>query len=136
VRGGHVPGEVRLGDIIDRLEGRRFRLLGRTADMINIGGKRSSLAHLDHQLRSIEGVVDGAFVMPEDDGGRVARLAAYVVAPKLSRRALMAALRQRIDAAFLPRPLCLVDALPRNETGKLPRSALAALSAEQRTKGR
>jgi len=28
---------------------------------------------------------------------------------------------------FLPRPLRLVASLPRNETGKLPRAALAAL---------
>jgi len=28
---------------------------------------------------------------------------------------------------FLPRPLLRVDALPRNETGKLPRDALLAL---------
>ena len=46
----------------------------------------------------------------------------------------MNALRQRIDAAFLPRPLCLVDALPRNATGKLPRQALDP--ARGRTRGR
>jgi acyl-coenzyme A synthetase/AMP-(fatty) acid ligase len=136
VKGGHVPGAVRLGDFIDILDSRRFRLIGRTADMINIGGKRSSLAHLNHQLKSIDGVLDGAFVMPDDTDGRVVRLTAFVVAPGLSRRTLMAALRRRIDAAFLPRPLCLVDALPRNETGKLPRSALAALSAQLRAKDR
>jgi acyl-coenzyme A synthetase/AMP-(fatty) acid ligase len=39
----------------------------------------------------------------------------------------MSALRERIDPAFLPRPLCLVEALPRNETGKLPRRAVDEL---------
>ena len=39
----------------------------------------------------------------------------------------MQALRVRIDAAFLPRPLVLVDALPRDATGKLPRDALLRL---------
>ena len=39
----------------------------------------------------------------------------------------MSALRQRIDPAFLPRPLCFVEALPRNETGKLPRIAVEDL---------
>ncbi len=34
------------------------------------------------------------------------------------------ALRRSIDPVFLPRRLRLVDALPRNETGKLPRAAL------------
>jgi acyl-coenzyme A synthetase/AMP-(fatty) acid ligase len=47
----------------------------------------------------------------------------------LSREALMAALRQRIDGAFLPRPLHFVDRLPRNQTGKLPRQALAEFEA-------
>jgi acyl-coenzyme A synthetase/AMP-(fatty) acid ligase len=40
---------------------------------------------------------------------------------------LLAALRERIDPVFLPRPLLFVDALPRNGTGKLPRAALQAL---------
>jgi acyl-coenzyme A synthetase/AMP-(fatty) acid ligase len=41
----------------------------------------------------------------------------------------MAALRKRIDPAFLPRPLVLVDALPRNEMGKLPRAEALRLMA-------
>ncbi|HSC96228.1 MAG TPA: beta-hydroxyacyl-ACP dehydratase, partial [Burkholderiales bacterium] len=56
-------------------------------------------------------------------------LTAYVVAPGLTSEALLAALRQRIDAAFLPRPLHFVDALPRNETGKLPQLALGQIAA-------
>jgi len=52
-----------------------------------------------------------------------------VVAPGLSGEDLMNALRQRIDAAFLPRPLHFVDALPRNEVGKLPRQSLDEFEA-------
>lgn len=129
VKGGHVETEVPLADIIE-LRGRgRFLLHGRTADLVNIAGKRTSLAHLNYQLNSIEGVCDGAFVVPEQEGEAVTRLAAYVVAPGLSSEALMNALRQRIDAAFLPRPLHFVNALPRNETGKLPRQSLNQVAA-------
>jgi len=39
-------------------------------------------------------------------------------------------LRKRIDAAFMPRPLVLVERLPRQATGKLSREALRALAAE------
>jgi acyl-coenzyme A synthetase/AMP-(fatty) acid ligase len=35
-------------------------------------------------------------------------------------------LRRSIDPVFLPRRLRRVEALPRNETGKLPRAALLA----------
>ncbi len=125
--GGHVVGEVLLGDVIELRGGGRFRLHGRTSDLVNIAGKRTSLAHLNYHLNSIEGVRDGAFVMPDEQGAGVTRLMAFVVAPGLAREAILAALRKRIDAAFLPRPLMLVDALPRNETGKLPRVALEDL---------
>jgi acyl-coenzyme A synthetase/AMP-(fatty) acid ligase len=129
VRGGHVEAEVLLADVIEMRGQGRFLLHGRTADLVNIAGKRTSLAHLNYQLNSINGVRDGAFVVPEQGSEAVTRLAAYVVAPGLSGDALMAELRQRIDAAFLPRPLHMVDALPRSETGKLPRQALEEFEA-------
>jgi acyl-coenzyme A synthetase/AMP-(fatty) acid ligase len=37
-------------------------------------------------------------------------------------------LRRRIDAVFLPRPLLMLERLPRNSTGKLPHQALQALA--------
>ena len=124
VKGGHVEEEVLLADVIE-LRGRgRFLLHGRTADLVNIAGKRTSLAHLNYHLNSIPGVRDGTFVVPEQGSEAVARLTAYVVAPGLNAESLLAALRLRIDGAFLPRPIHFVEALPRNETGKLPRRAL------------
>ena len=124
VRGGHVETDVLLADVIELRSRGRFLLHGRTADLVNVAGKRTSLAHLNYHLNSIKGVRDGAFVVPEPEGDVVTRLTAYVVAPGLTSEALLRALRQRIDAAFLPRPLRFVEALPRNETGKLPRRAL------------
>ena len=129
VKGGHVALEVPLLDMIELRGAGRFLLHGRTADLVNIAGKRTSLAHLNYHLNSIEGVRDGVFVVPEQQGEAVTRLAAYVVAPGLSSEALLSALRERIDSAFLPRPLHFVDALPRNETGKLPRQSLNQIAA-------
>jgi acyl-coenzyme A synthetase/AMP-(fatty) acid ligase len=65
--------------------------------------------------------------MPEQNGDGVPRLMAFVVAPGLTSENVMRALRERVDAAFLPRPLCFVEALPRNATGKLPREAVDEL---------
>jgi len=124
---GHVEREVLLADMIELRDRNTFLLHGRTADLVNIAGKRTSLAHLNFHLNSIEGVRDGAFVMPEEDDGTVTRLMAFVVAPGLASETIMSALRQRIDPAFLPRPLCFVESLPRNETGKLPRGAVDEL---------
>ncbi len=134
VNGGHVETEVKLHDVIELRSHTRFLLHGRTADLVNIAGKRTSLASLNYHLNSITGVRDGVFVMPEQMDGAVTRLTAFVVAPGLTSAAVMQALRRRIDAAFLPRPLCLVESLPRNDTGKLPRQALCELVTERAAK--
>lgn len=130
VSGDPIAADVLLNDVIELRGSDRFLLMGRTADLINIAGKRTSLAHLNYHLNSIKGVRDGVFVMPEEKDGAVTRLVAFAVAPGLATEAIMSALRQRIDAAFLPRPLHVVDALPRNATGKLPREAIIKLAAE------
>ena len=124
VAGGHVENEVPFNDVIEPEGDDVFVLHGRNADLVNIAGKRTSLGHLNHQLNSIDGVLDGVFFMPDESGDGVTRLTAFVVAPALTRDVLRSALRVRVDAVFLPRPLYFVDALPRNATGKLPREAL------------
>ncbi|CAN5517753.1 xanthomonadin biosynthesis 3-hydroxybenozate--AMP ligase XanA2 [soil metagenome] len=131
--GGHLAQSIPLGDELEILDSGCFLLHGRMADLINIAGKRSSLGYLNHQLNAIPGVVDGAFFMPDDvDGENVTRLMAFAVAPGMAKATLLSALRERIDAMFMPRPLVLLDALPRNNAGKLPRSALQALARHHR----
>ena len=132
VSGPSVQTKTLLQDLVERTGPGSFVLNGRSADMINIAGKRTSLAHLNHQLTTIDGVKDGVFVAPEEDGQRVARMAAIVVAPEMSADTLMQTLRDRIDAAFLPRPLIFVDALPHNSVGKLPRETLLQLIGRKR----
>jgi acyl-coenzyme A synthetase/AMP-(fatty) acid ligase len=127
VAGDHLETDVLLHDVIELRGPSRFLLHGRTADLVNIAGKRTSLANLNFHLNAITGVQDGVFVMPEGTDGPTTRLSAYVVAPGLTPAAVMSALRQRIDAAFLPRPLCFVESLPRNALGKLSQQALHGL---------
>jgi len=130
-QGGHVPQPTTLNDVLEVVTPTSFRLLGRSNDLINIAGKRSSLSHLNYHLNGVEGVRDGAFWLPPDDPiDGVVRLIAFVVAPDLSPRELTqrvtAAMRQRVDAAFVPRRVVPVPELPRTEgTGKLPAGALS-----------
>ncbi len=127
---GPVEAPTLLGDEITLCARDTFLLRGRLADLISVAGKRTSLAYLNHQLTAIEGVRDGVFLMPEEDAEKTMRLVAFAVAPDLSRDVILAALSRRIDAAFMPRPLFLVDALPRSPLGKLPRAALRRLAME------
>lgn len=127
--GGHIDPPMPLGDLLELQSDGRFLLQGRIGDMVNVAGKRNSLAHLTHQLLAIPGVMDGVFMMPEDDAADgVTRLAAFAVAPGMTGLALRAALRERIDPVFMPRPLILVEALPRNTTGKITRETIQALA--------
>jgi acyl-coenzyme A synthetase/AMP-(fatty) acid ligase len=134
--GGHIEQRTLMCDVIEILNAEEFLLHGRTADMVNIAGKRSSFAYLNAQLNAIPGVRDGAFFFRSDhaENTGVARLGAMVVAPGMSSAALTELLRQRIDTVFLPRPLLLVDQLPRNATGKLPQEALQRI-AERHSDG-
>jgi acyl-coenzyme A synthetase/AMP-(fatty) acid ligase len=127
VSGGHVVGELPLSDITELRSDTTFLLHGRTSDLINIAGKRTSLSSLNHHLNAIEGVQDGVFFMPDEEAGKTVRLAAFVVAPELDVNKILKALRQRVDPVFLPRPIHKVDTLPRNSTGKLPRTSLDKL---------
>ena len=130
--GGHIAEPTMLSDVIEIDNGNpgRFRLHGRAADVVNIAGKRNSLAYLNHQLNAIPGVVDGVFHFPDDaEADGVTRLVAFAVAPGLTPAAIIAALRERIDPVFLPRPLVIVPSLPRRVTGKIPLEALRELAA-------
>ena len=89
--------------------------------MVKVGGKRESLSDLNLRLLAIESVEDGVIFMPGPDARRPAAL---VVSKQLQPRDVRAALSRHIDAVFLPRPIFLVDRLPRQETGKLARSEL------------
>ncbi len=119
-----------LQDVIELVPPDRFAVRGRNSDMIEVAGKRASLADLTRRLLAVAGVADAIVFQPDAvPAGAVRRIAALVVAPNLSAETIAAHLSRAIDPAFMPRPLVLVPALPRNELGKLSREALMRLAA-------
>ena len=137
-KGDYIASPTELNDVIEIIDKSHFKLLGRKADQVNVAGKRSSLSYLNYQLNAIDGVQDGVFFIPEttekthEKSGET-RLAAFVVASGISKAEILKSLRARIDAAFMPRPLFMVDALPRNSTGKLPHRLLTDLARSLQT---
>lgn len=132
VEAPHFSQPVSLPDVVELLPDRAFRLCGRHADLVDIAGKRASLADLTRRVLTLRGVHDAVvFQLDERDRIGVARIAALVVAPERTEADLLAELRAAMDPAFLPRPLRKIAALPRNETGKLPRAALLAALRER-----
>jgi acyl-coenzyme A synthetase/AMP-(fatty) acid ligase len=118
---------MRLQDLIERRPGNRFIIRGRNADMVEVAGKRASLADLTRRLMSIPGVQDAVVFQPDATStGAVRRVAALVVAPDLTTEVICEQLAHSVDPAFIPRPLVRMPSLPRNEVGKLPREHLLA----------
>jgi acyl-coenzyme A synthetase/AMP-(fatty) acid ligase len=127
-RAPQLEGPVPLHDVLELSTATEFSLRGRAADMIKVAGRRASLQELTRQILAIPGVEDAVVFLPDAD----ARPAAAVVAPGLDAATILRELRTRLEGVFVPRPLVIVEELPRNPMGKLPREELLRLLAQGR----
>ncbi len=125
----HVGEDVAFNDVVEIIDEHHFKLLGRNSDMVNIAGKRGSIADITLKLQQIDGIDDAAVFLP-DNNNDIARLMAFVKTNRLNARQVSAALTEKIDSVFIPRPLYIVDELPYNATGKLTRQALIEFSKQ------
>jgi acyl-coenzyme A synthetase/AMP-(fatty) acid ligase len=96
VSGGHVETPIMMGDRIAVQSLQHFVLHGRTNDVINIAGKRSSLQSLNTILLAIPGVEDGSFFLLGNEDQIDRRLCAFVVAPSLDASTIRAALATKM----------------------------------------
>jgi acyl-coenzyme A synthetase/AMP-(fatty) acid ligase len=133
IRGSHLPQQQPVQDRIETRDGRAFRLLGRGDDMIEIAGKRGSLQEMNKLLLATPGVVDGVVFMPEAGQQAIIRPVALVVGNGITKPQLSARFTEHLDPVFMPRPLLFVDALPREDNGKLPRAKLLAFYQQLRS---
>jgi long-chain acyl-CoA synthetase len=103
-----------------------LRLFGRTDDLINASGVKVMPERVERLALALHGISDAAAAGVTDRHG-VARIALAVVAPDgLDPDAVAAALRPALGDAT-PRIVLRVAELPRTETGKLRRAAVADL---------
>ena len=134
IRGDHLPQEQPVQDRIETQDGREFRLLGRGDDMVEIAGKRGSLQEMNKLLLATPGVIDGVVFMPDDGTQTITRPVALVVSTSATKQDVSARFAAHLDPVFMPRPLLMVDALPREDNGKLPRAKLLAFYQQLRAK--
>lgn len=122
--GDHLPESIILQDRMERIGDQQFRLIGRNEDMIEIAGKRGSLAEMNKILLSVSGVIDGVVFQSQSRHG-VARVVALVVLMDGTAKAdVLEKFRSSLDPVFVPRPIYAVSALPREENGKLIKARL------------
>lgn len=125
VHAAHVSAAVSITDRLEVAADGRFVLLGRDADLVKVAGRRASIADITSKLANLNGVRDAIVFMPSDEED--ARPAALVVAPARTAAELRQELAALIDPVFVPRPIRVIDSLPRNALGKLPKQALLEL---------
>jgi acyl-coenzyme A synthetase/AMP-(fatty) acid ligase len=123
----HLPSPVALSDRLEIQANGCFRVLGRSADMLKIAGKRLSLSELNQRLADIPGVEDGLCFVREGGSGEP-RVHALVVS-RLDPGEIRNALRPLLDPVFLPKRIHYVKTLPRQHTGKIRKAELDDLLA-------
>jgi acyl-coenzyme A synthetase/AMP-(fatty) acid ligase len=122
----------KLMDVLERRGTDGFVALGRNSDLVEVAGKRASLADITRRLLAVAGVQDAVAFQPDGAAAGVAnRVAAVVVSPGVSAKEIAAQLSASLDAVFLPRPLVLVDQIPRDAVGKVARAKLLELTRGQ-----
>lgn len=111
------PRTVRMGDLVRIEEDGRVRLLGRSAHVLNVGGRKVPASRVEEALRRCPGVLDAAVVGVEDEV-RGDRAVAFVVSREWPIET------KGMEAGLVPRELRRVPELPYGERGKLDRRRL------------
>jgi 4-coumarate--CoA ligase (photoactive yellow protein activation family) len=124
-----TPRPYVVPDRIELREGGRFALLGRVDGVVKVAGKRVSLREVEERLLAVPGVRDAAALARPSPGLRGEEIWVAVAGAGLTPEKVREALAAWLEPVALPRRIRLVEALPREATGKLPRARLEALFA-------
>lgn len=100
-----------------------FVHLGRSDDVIKIGGRRIALGDVTAKLLAVPGVTDATAIAVPATDGRGQSIAAFV-AGAITPDAVRTELARWFDASVVPRRIVCLPTLPREPTGKLARAAL------------
>jgi long-chain acyl-CoA synthetase len=126
-------GWLRTGDL-GRIDDQDFvYIVGRVRDMVVCGGFNVYPAQVESALNDLSEVADSAVAgVPDDRLGEVPVAAVLLAAnAEADAESLRRRLRERLAAYELPRRIVFVDAIPRRDTGKVDRDAVARIVRER-----
>jgi acyl-coenzyme A synthetase/AMP-(fatty) acid ligase len=101
-------------------------LSGRVDDTLNVGGNKIDPRLIEELLDGQPEIIESAVVAVTRDTGVPALVAAVEAQGPFDSDALKRLCRERLGKTHMPSAIVQIDALPRNESGKVMRSALAA----------
>lgn len=131
-----APGSrmYRTGDFVRVRENGEYDFMRRADDQVKVNGYRVELSEVEQWLCLDPGVAQAAAVVRPSPLG-TAQLVAYVV-PKAGYSSSPIELRrrafERAPSYLRPHSVCLVDALPLNNSGKVDRAALLRATNDER----
>src|SRR5690606_25731998 len=120
---GFVDGWFYPGDLAART-GPQLRVVGRADDLINFGGSKVRPERIETAVCELAGVREAGVVVVTDRFGHPMIALAVVADGMIDPTDATDRLRERF-AGLAPRYIVRVAELPRTETGKLRRQALA-----------
>ena len=108
-------------------------IVDRKKDMIKTGGENVASREVEEAIYSIEGVSEVAVIGLPDPHWIEAVTAVVVPKPgsALTEGSLLAACRERLGGFKVPKRFILVDALPKNPSGKLLKRELRQLYSQK-----
>ncbi|KJH66469.1 amino acid adenylation domain-containing protein [Chromobacterium violaceum] len=113
----------RTGDQARFLENGEIELLGRFDSQVKLRGFRIELGEIENTLRS-HPRIDDAVVLVKDPGSEDPKLAAFVVATGLGKKAVRDFVRSRLPEYMAPNLVAFVERIPVTAHGKADRKAL------------
>lgn len=134
-----LPRPFVTGDLVELEANGRFRHLGRVDGIVKIAGRRVSLQEMEDVLRRQPGVADAAVLAIAAEAGRGHQLLAAVAPADCDLAPVRAGLLEHFEPSCLPRRWLGLDAVPREENGKLQRVRMLrrfGLGADERLLGR
>lgn len=125
-------GALHTGDIATVDEDGYIFIVDRAKEFLKCGGTRVSCRRVEEQLLEFNGLLEAAVVsMPDELLGEAVK--AFVVPRERDHKGLEDRLiefcKQTMTSTEIPRAFVILDALPRNESGKVLKAALREIGA-------
>jgi amino acid adenylation domain-containing protein len=129
LRDGEIAGEkvLHTGDQFRTDEDGFLYFVGRTDDVFKCKGEKISPKEIEHVLYELEAVAEAAVVgVPHEiDGQAVKAVVAPAPGATLSEEQVRRHCRARLENYMVPRFVDVLEALPKTDTGKIRKAALA-----------